>query len=395
MDVVAIFGPTASGKSAVALELAELVGGEIVSCDAMQLYRGLPILTNQPSAAETARAPHHLIGVWELDHSGSVAEYAALAHAAIDDVRRPRPGGGRLRWERPLPARGAGRACRCRRRCRRPTGRGSSSCTSAREPVPRTRTLAAADARAAAAVHPHDRRRVVRALELHAAGSSLAPEHDRLWAADARRPTAIVGLDVPAELVSGRIARRTEAMFAAGVVDEVRAARAEHRFSATAERIHGLQDVTALLRRPDRPGRGAAAAERAHPPVRQAPAHVDAASAGGRTGRRRPRPPQRSPPRSWRRCEAGRREHDAVREARDALVIVAAAAPVTAAVAVLAGIAAGDVRGWAQWVIGPLVVAVLLLGTLGSALLLADRLGSRYLSARPHTVSRLRWSRSR
>jgi hypothetical protein len=86
----------------------------------------------------------------------------------------------------------------------------------------------------------------------------------------------------------------------------------------------------------------------------------------------------------------GRGEHDAVREARDALVIVAAAAPVTAALAVLAGIAAGDVRGWAQWVIGPLVVAVLLLGTLGSALLLADRLGSRYLSARPHTISRLR-----
>ena len=85
----------------------------------------------------------------------------------------------------------------------------------------------------------------------------------------------------------------------------------------------------------------------------------------------------------------GRREHDAVREARDALVILAAAAPVTAVAALLAGIAAGDVRGWAQWVIGPLVVAVLLLGTLGSALLLADRVGARYLRARPHAISRL------
>ncbi|MEP6642361.1 MAG: tRNA (adenosine(37)-N6)-dimethylallyltransferase MiaA, partial [Gaiellales bacterium] len=108
-------------------------------------------------------------------------------------------------------------------------------------------TLAAADARAAAAVHRHDRRRVVRALELHAAGSSLAPDNDRLWAADARRPTAIVGLDAPAELVASRIARRTEAMFAAGVMAAVRAARAAHTFSATAQRIHGLQDVTALL----------------------------------------------------------------------------------------------------------------------------------------------------
>jgi hypothetical protein len=84
-----------------------------------------------------------------------------------------------------------------------------------------------------------------------------------------------------------------------------------------------------------------------------------------------------------------RREHDAVREARDALVILAAAAPVTAVAALLAGIAAGDVLGWAQWVIGPVVVAVLLLGTLGSALLLADRVGARYLRARPHAISRL------
>lgn len=79
-----------------------------------------------------------------------------------------------------------------------------------------------------------------------------------------------------------------------------------------------------------------------------------------------------------------------MREARDALVIVAAAAPVAAVAAVLAGIAGGNLRGWAQWVIGPLVVAVLLLGTLGSALLVADRLGSRYMRARPVAVSRLR-----
>jgi hypothetical protein len=87
---------------------------------------------------------------------------------------------------------------------------------------------------------------------------------------------------------------------------------------------------------------------------------------------------------------SGKREHDAVREARDALVIVAAAAPVAAVAAALAGIAAGDVRGWAWWVIGPTVVAVLLLGTLGSALLLADRVGNRFLRARPYAVSRLR-----
>jgi hypothetical protein len=85
----------------------------------------------------------------------------------------------------------------------------------------------------------------------------------------------------------------------------------------------------------------------------------------------------------------GRREHDAVREARDALVILAAAVPVTAAVAVLIGLAWGDVTDWAIWMIGSVVVAVLLMGTLGSALLLADRLGARLTGTHPHAVSRM------
>jgi len=84
------------------------------------------------------------------------------------------------------------------------------------------------------------------------------------------------------------------------------------------------------------------------------------------------------------------KEHDAVREARDALVIVAASAPVAAAVAALLAVAAGDVEAWLRWLVGPLVVAGLLLGTLGSALLPADRLGRRFLSARPYTIGRFR-----
>ena len=84
--VVALFGPTASGKSGAAIALAAHTGGEIVSCDAMQLYRELPVLTNQPTTDELAAAPHHLVGVWELEHEGSVAEYASMAHAAVDGV---------------------------------------------------------------------------------------------------------------------------------------------------------------------------------------------------------------------------------------------------------------------------------------------------------------------
>ena len=250
-------------------------------------------------------------------------------------------------------------------------------------------TLAAVDAPAAAAVHPNDRRRVVRALELAESGHSLAASESRLWSADTRHPTLVAGLAIRPEETAGRIAARTAAMFAAGVVDEVRAARAAHTFSTTAERIHGLQDVVGAARRRDRPRRGDPAARDTHAPVREAAAHVDA-------------PPARRPHRRCGPRSAGRRwghrgvgvtrptEHDAVREARDALVIVAAVAPVAAAAAGLLAVAAGDLEAWLRWLVGPLVVAGLLLGTLGSALLLADRVGRRLLKARPYTVGRFR-----
>lgn len=244
--VVAVFGPTASGKSAAALRLAESVGGEIVSCDAMQLYQGLPILTNQPTEADLRRVQHHLVGVWPLSHQGSVAEYRDLACAAIDDVLRrgrtavvcggsglylraalapfdlpPQPeGGARERLERLYDERGAATA---------------------------HRLLAERDPRAAAAVHPNDRRRVVRALELAEQGASLAPDRSKLWTTTYRHPTRVFGIELPPEMVRSRIAARTRWMFAHGVVEEVRLAREAGPFSETAARIHGLQDVAALL----------------------------------------------------------------------------------------------------------------------------------------------------
>ena len=90
--VVAIFGPTASGKTAVAEAVADRLGGEVVSADSMQAYQGLPILTAQPER------PTKLVGMWPLSHEGSVAEYAGLAHAEIDGLlaagRRPVVAGG-------------------------------------------------------------------------------------------------------------------------------------------------------------------------------------------------------------------------------------------------------------------------------------------------------------
>jgi tRNA dimethylallyltransferase len=243
--VIAVFGPTASGKSAAALELARALEGEIVSCDAMQLYRGLPILTNQPTADELAAAPHHLVGVWPLDHEGSVAEYAEMAQTAIDDV----VGRGRT----VILCGGSGlylRAAIAPLDLPPPPAEGMrerfGELYDQRGAEAAYQLLAHRDPRAAAAVHPNDRRRVVRALELTESGASLAPGVDTLWDRRDRRSTTVFGLQVEAALVRERIEQRTREMFERGVEDEVRVAAAG-RLSSTARRIHGLQDVTALL----------------------------------------------------------------------------------------------------------------------------------------------------
>jgi tRNA dimethylallyltransferase len=244
--LIAIFGATASGKSTVALELAERFGGEIVSADAMQLYAGLPILSNQPSADERRRVPHHLTGIWPLTTDGDVARYAAAAHAAIDDVL--------ARGRTPIVAGGTGLYLRAALAeldlpPQPPPGlRDRLAADYDADPEAAFARLAAADQAAAARIHPNDRRRVVRALELAELGTSLHPRgDDRLWATDMRHPTRVIGLVVERAELHRRIAERTAAMFAAGVVEEVRAAVAAGEPSATAARALGLDDVRAVL----------------------------------------------------------------------------------------------------------------------------------------------------
>jgi len=237
-EVLAIFGPTASGKSAVAEEVARLIPAELVSADAMQVYRGLPILTNQSEA--------RLVGYLGLDEEGSVAEYQRLAHAAIDEVlaagRTPVVVGGTGLYLRaaladlelpPPPAPGA------RERL--------EGVYDELGPEAAHELLAERDPAAAAAVHPNDRRRVVRALELAEAGSSLRPGEDRLWSVETRHPTLIVGLDLPAEELERRIGERTRSMFERGVEEEVRLALAGP-ISPTARTVHGLDEVAELPR---------------------------------------------------------------------------------------------------------------------------------------------------
>jgi tRNA dimethylallyltransferase len=240
MPVIGVFGPTASGKSDVAAALAGLIPAEVVSADAMQVYEGLPILTNQ------SPNPERLVGVWPLSHSASVGEYAPLAHAAIDELlaagRTPLVVGGTGLYFRaalaeldlpPAPEPGA------RERWERLYDEAGSAAVHAQ--------LADLDPAAAARVHPNDRRRVVRALELSDAGASLVPRRENLFAGGWRHPTLVVGLDVPGPELDRRIAERTRRMFDAGVEEEVRSALAGE-LSPTARKIIGLHEVAALPR---------------------------------------------------------------------------------------------------------------------------------------------------
>jgi len=237
VTVIGIFGPTGIGKTGVAEALTARIPADLVSADAMQVYRGLPILTNQ--------SPARLVAIWPLDHDASVGEYAPLAHAAIDEIhasgRVPVVVGGTGLYLRaaladlslpPAPAPGA---------------RARWEAVYDEDADAAHRLLADRDPAAAAAVHPNDRRRVVRALELADAGSSLVPASDRLWSGDMRLPTVLVGLDAPKEVLERRIELRTHAMFEAGVVDEVRAAL-RGPISETARKTLGLDEVATLPR---------------------------------------------------------------------------------------------------------------------------------------------------
>jgi tRNA dimethylallyltransferase len=238
--VLAIFGPTASGKSAVADAVAERIPAEIVSADSMQVYRGLPILTNQPVR------PTRLVAIWELDHEASVGEYAELAHQAVDEAltegATPLVVGGTGLYLRaalvdlelpPVPPAGA-----------RPR---FEELYDNLGPEQAHALLAERAPRAAEAVHANDRKRVVRALELAAAGKSLARSPSRLWTRETRHPTLVFGLDVPKEVLAARVEARTRAMFEYGVEEEV-ARAAARSLSSTAGQVIGLREITELPR---------------------------------------------------------------------------------------------------------------------------------------------------
>ena len=247
MKIIALFGPTGVGKTAVAIELAELLRarGEdpvAVSADALQVYAGLEILTGAASAAEQARLEHRLLSFLPLDASFSAGQYSQLAHAQIDELlaegRRPIVVGGTglyLRAAlaemdlRPPPPEGV------RARLTAELERDGSQALHAR--------LATLAPWAAEGLEPTDRQRIVRALELHELGELEPPEGpSQLWSEDLRHPTVLAGLTMERDALYAAIDRRVDAMIAAGAREEVLAARA-HGVSETAVKALGFEDL--------------------------------------------------------------------------------------------------------------------------------------------------------
>jgi tRNA dimethylallyltransferase len=223
--VVCLVGPTASGKSALGLDVAERLGAEIVSADSRQIYRRLDIGTAKPTAAERARVAHHCLDLVEPDVVFDAARWRAAAAEAIADIHRR----GRV----PLVIGGSGLYLRallrglCPAPPRAPALRAALEHMVAARGAPAAhRGLAAIDAAAAARIAPEDAVRIVRALEVGlATGVPLSGWQARHRFADAPYDALAIGLARAVDELDARIAARVRAMMAAGFLDEVRGLR--------------------------------------------------------------------------------------------------------------------------------------------------------------------------
>jgi tRNA dimethylallyltransferase len=253
---IAIVGPTGTGKSELALAVAECLGGEIVNADAMQLYRGMDIGTAKLTVAQRRGIPHHQLDVLDVTETASVARYQQAAAADVEAIAGrgavPVVVGGSMMYVQSLldewtfPATDPAVRARYEERLAEV---GVSALHG---------ELASVDADAAASILPTDGRRIVRALEVvELTGQPFAASFPAIGAP--RWDTAIVGIDWETTLLDERLTRRTDKMFDDGLVGEVRALLHRGlRDGVTAARALGYAQVIADL---DGGGDGTAARE--------------------------------------------------------------------------------------------------------------------------------------
>jgi tRNA dimethylallyltransferase len=253
---VAVLGPTATGKSTLALAIAERFGGEIINCDSTAVYRGFDIGTDKVASADRRGVPHHLIDIVDPTAEYTAAQFARDAAAAIRDVhargRLPILAGGTGFYYRALTRGlfpGPGRDAALRARLER---------IAARRGVPFLhRLLGRVDRESARRIQPRDLKRLVRALEVYFLTGKPLTAHF----ADTTSPIpdvemAAVALWLPAAAIAGRVARRVDEQFARGLLDEIRSLLARGVpetvrpfgglvYRQALEHLHGVRDEAA------------------------------------------------------------------------------------------------------------------------------------------------------
>jgi tRNA dimethylallyltransferase len=246
--LIAIVGPTASGKSALGLRLAREHGGEIVSCDSLQVYRGMEIGSAKPSAADRALVPHHLIDVAEPAEGFTAAEYSRRAREAVRAIT----GRGRL----PLVVGGSGLYLRAlvsglfEGPSRDEALRGRLEAIADRFGDARLhRLLKRVDPAAAARIEVRDRIRVVRALEVfRATGRSLTQHHGAGASPLAGYDVRLLGLNPSRDVLRVAVERRTGEMLAGGLLDETRALLGRYPSDLRPLQAIGYRQAVAVVR---------------------------------------------------------------------------------------------------------------------------------------------------
>ena len=244
---VYLTGPTASGKTAVGVELARLLDAEIVALDSMTLYRGMDIGTAKPTMAERQGIPHHLIDVLDPWESSSVAQYRNWAAVVVEGIlargkRALFVGGAGLHLKALLRGmfEGPGADANIRGQLEEDAARSGDAAIHAR--------LAEVDPTTATRLHPNDRRRVIRALEVALVTGRPLSEFQTGHSRVAPSAVSVFALARPREVVRDRIDRRVIAMFKEGLVEEVRGLTAVPRpLHAVPAQGVGYREVIELL----------------------------------------------------------------------------------------------------------------------------------------------------
>ncbi|UCB56890.1 MAG: tRNA (adenosine(37)-N6)-dimethylallyltransferase MiaA [Candidatus Omnitrophota bacterium] len=245
--VICLIGPTASGKTEIALKLAKRIGAEIISCDSMQIYKGIDIATSKPTKAETRRIPHHLIDVLSPSQEYNVALFKKSALEKINHIHKkgkvPLIVGGSGLYLRALIDglfEGPGRDSALRNKLSQQAKKYGKAYL--------YRKLKKQDPEAACKIHPHDLRRIIRALEVYKlAREPISARQKKTFGIRDKYDLRIFGLRRKRDELYRRIERRVDKMFRKGLASEIKRVM-KHKISRTAEGLLGYREIAGYLK---------------------------------------------------------------------------------------------------------------------------------------------------